>query len=743
MPAAAVGVLLAHQPLRAAEPRERSLNLAAVDDPLPARAPGEFNPDPGGGRNPGSVPADALPPEPTPAPTSLFEGPPLPVPKAPPVGGGSGANNPAVPPIRRDSRLPRPGLPAQGPDLVLRLGYPQYQFAAGNTGALPNVIPQVNRWQIPFGTVQRYEDRSVETPYATGIKMFDPYKASLLKGDAPILGQDIFLNLQINDQYFTEFRRIPVGSGVSAARPNSNEFFGRSESYTINNDLSFTIELFKGETAFKPIDWAIHLTPVFNINRSEFKETGILNPDPRGPNYDGNDNRLPQAISVGLPGGTILNPGDVNNFFNSGNSGLRPARSDDFSRTRYTQRDRTFFSLQEAFAEVHIKDLSENYDFVSARFGSQLFNADFRGFLFLDTNTGLRLFGNYDNNRIQYNFAWFNMREKDTYSGLNRVDARAQDVLIFNVYRQDFLRLFLPEADPRALGYTLQLSLAANLDHGGLHYDRNDNITRPAPIGYPIKEHEVNAFYFGWNGDGHIGKYNITHSFYQALGRDDANGIAGRSVAINAQMFALEVSQDRDYLRPKLSFLYASGDGNAKDGKAHGFDSILDNPTFIGSPFSFYSRQGFGLANTALSVKQPNSLLLDLRTSKTEGQANFVNPGTLLFGAGMDVEVTPKLKAQFNANYIRFVDTSSVQQALFTNKAARDLGYDISLGFTYRPTLTNNIIINAGFGAFLPGHGYRDIFRSLTRPVPGFTNTPAGEVDSFLYSGLIAVTLTY
>ena len=82
-------------------------------------------------------------------------------------------------------------------------------------------------------------------------------------------------------------------------------------------------------------------------------------------------------------------------------------------------------------------------------------------------------------------------------------------------------------------------------------------------------------FYLGFNGDGHIGWLNVTNSFYQALGHDVMNGIAGRSVNINAQQFAIELSRDFDYLRPKFSFLYASGDGNAK--QRHG-DRVRFHP---------------------------------------------------------------------------------------------------------------------------------------------------------------------
>ncbi len=53
------------------------------------------------------------------------------------------------------------------------------------------------------------------------------------------------------------------------------------------------------------------------------------------------------------------------------------------------------------------------------------------------------------------------MREKDTYSGLNTFDSRHQQVVIANMFRQDFLWK----------GYTAQVSLHMNFDDGGTHYD--------------------------------------------------------------------------------------------------------------------------------------------------------------------------------------------------------------------------------------------------------------------------------
>ena len=109
----------------------------------------------------------------------------------------------------------------------------------------------------------------------------------------------------------------------------------------------------------------------------------------------------------------------------------------------------------------------------------------------------------------------------------------------------------------------------------------------------------------------------------------------------------------------------------------------------------------------------------------------------------MDADITPKLKAFVNANYIWTATTDVTQEVLFTNHASNDIGLDCSFGLQWRPLLTDNIIISAGVGFLVPGQGYKDIYRTNTRPVPGFHNPPPGEVDDFLYSALVTVTLVY
>ena len=115
-----------------------------------------------------------------------------------------------------------------------------------------------------------------------------------------------------------------------------------------------------------------------------------------------------------------------------------------------------------------------------------------------------------------------------------------------------------------------------------------------------------------------------------------------------------------------------------------------------------------------------------------------------IFGLGAEFDVTPKLRSFLNANYILFAETDPIKTALLTDKVDNEVGWDLSLGFQYRPLLTDNIIFSAGFGVLIPGQGYKDIYKTSTDPVPGFDRTDRrGAVDDFLYSGLIAVTFTY
>ena len=227
-------------------------------------------------------------------------------------------------------------------------------------------------------------------------------------------------------------------------------------------------------------------------------------------------------------------------------------------------------------------------------------------------------------------------------------------------------------------------------------------------------------------GDGHFGRFNISNAFYWVTGKDSQNPLAGTSQNINAQMAAVELSYDRDWIRFRTSFFYASGDRNPYDHTAKGFDTILDNPNFAGGQFSYWQRQQIDLFGVGLVNRM--SLVPDLRSSKFEGQSNFVNPGLHLFNLGMDFELTPRSRLITNANYLEFDSTQVLQAYTFQNNIHPTIGVDLSVGLEYRPLLSDNIILTGGYACLLPGAGFKDLY-GTTSP---FTTSNASTTSASL-----------
>jgi len=92
-----------------------------------------------------------------------------------------------------------------------------------------------------------------------------------------------------------------------------------------------------------------------------------------------------------------------------------------------------------------------------------------------------------------------------------------------------------------------------------------------------------------------------------------------------------------------------------------------------------------------------------------------VNPGLFLVNAGATFDVTPKLKSFLNVNYLRFQRTAPIALLLFESPIHNSIGVDSSLGFQYRPALSENISITGGASALFPGQAFRDIFFGTTQ----------------------------
>lgn len=552
----------------------------------------------------------------------------------------------------------RPGYTPDLPD----------QMRQDNVGALrpppPQAFPGIED-QLPVP--DRW--RLIESLGVVKERWFDPYHQNTLKGDRPIdrskvpwlpiRGDDwFFVASAVSDTVF-EPRTFPIPVGVQTTeRPGSLDVFGKNRSFVLSQTLIAGAALIKGSTAFKPPDVEYRVTLAYNFNYVDVPERRVLDVRPSQPSH------------------------------------------------RYDN----FLGVQELFVDKHLGNDSDRYDFHSIRIGIQPFQSDFRGFLFNDSQLGIRLFGNRDNNRFQYNVAAFWRLEKDTNSGLNDITQSPRDDFIFtaNLYRQDF----------PFVGLTSQVSVTynRNREKNDIQIDHNGFPVRPALLG-DLRGREYDVTYLGYSADGRIGRINLTASFYATLGEDRNSFFTSKPAKIRAGFGAAELSYDHDWMRFRLSGLYATGDSDPYNDVEGGFDAIFENPIFGGADTSYWIRQTIPFAGggRVISLSGRNGILNSLRSSKEEGQSNFNNPGTVFVGAGADFDLSPETRVSVNANHLWFDNTAGLQVLRSEGSIPKDIGWDLSVAGIWRPKATQNIVGRLSAAVLLPGDGFKDLFENRER----------------------------
>lgn len=491
-------------------------------------------------------------------------------------------------------------------------------------------------------------------------RWWDPYNQNFLKGDIPIKGtHDLFFALTAVSDTVVEPRTFPIPVSVqTTSRPGSLDVFGRDTSLVLAQTFIVGASIIKGSTAYKPPEYEFRVALAFQDNYVDVPEKRVLHVEP----------------------------------------------------SKKTHRNDAFIGVQEVFLDYHLRNVSDRYDFDSLRVGIQPFSSDFRGFLFQDNQLGVRLFGNRDNNRFQYNLAAFWRIEKDTNSGLNDVTQRIRDDYVFvaNVYRQD---LPIP-------GMTSQLTVVHNRNREAneIQIDHNGFPVRPALIGN-LRGRDYDVTYLGYNADGRVGRINLTASAYYALGEDRNSIFTGRKAKIRSYFAAVEPSMDFDWIRVRLQGLYASGDKNPYDNRERGFDAIFENPQFAGSDTSYWIRQTIPFAGggRVIGVNGRNGILNSLRSSKEEGQSNFNNPGTVVFGGGADFDVLPELRISTNVQHIGMANTAVVQALRQEGSIPKSLGWDASVSTIWRPHMSQNMVFRASAAVFDAGKGFKDLFSNTAR----------------------------
>ncbi|WP_293858558.1 hypothetical protein [Sphingomonas sp. SCN 67-18] len=588
------------------------------------------------------------------------------------------------PPQQAEAAPPGPEIDADDSliDGRRRPGVPQSRLPDRVTQDNPGAVRPPPPEAFPTGEFPLPDRwRLLESLGVVKEKWFDPYHQNTYKGDRPLClpgdprtpeqprcrtpkflglkGHDWFLVVNGVSDTVVEPRSFPIPVGVQTTdRPGSLDVFGRSHSLVLSQTFIGGVALIKGATAFKPPDVEYRLTLAYNINHVAVPERRVLYVQP----------------------------------------------------SRGTTRTDQFLGVQEAFFDYHIRNVSDRYDFDSMRIGIQPFQADFRGFLFQDSQLGLRFFGTRDNNRFQYNLALFWRLEKDTNSGLNSVVQRPRDDFIAaaNLYRQD-----LPFP-----GITSQLSVTHNRNReaGRIEIDDNGFPVRPALLG-DLRGRDYDVTYLGYGADGRIGRMNLTLVSYLALGEDRNSIFTARPARIRSYFIAAEPSYDIDWVRVRLSGLLASGDGDPYDDKEGGFDAIFENPVFAGADTSYWIRQTIPFAGggRAIGVNGRNGILNSLRSSKEQGQSNFNNPGTMLLGAGADFDVAPTLRLSGNANHLWFHKTATLQALRSEGSIPRAIGWDLSAAAIWRPKATQNLVFRLSGAVLDPGKGFRDLFTNARR----------------------------
>lgn len=490
---------------------------------------------------------------------------------------------------------------------------------------------------------------------ALGVKdnPLNPYTQSTLKGDRPVF-DDWFITLEALSDTLVEPRSFPVPSGaVTTAHNGEQDKFGNPNQLVFNETFLPSFTITKGDTTFMPPEFEFRFTPAINYNYAHVEELGLLRADP----------------------------------------------------SKGTNRNDTFIGIQEAFVDYHLRNVSDRFDFDSVRVGIQPINLDFRGFLFQDDQLAFRLFGNRANNRFQYNVEYIRRVEKDTNSGLNDLSQplRRDNIVAANLFVQD-----LPVE-----GMTTEFSVTQNWNRDSdFYYDKNGFLVRPAAIG-DERPHKYNVTYFGLNNDGHLGRLNLSSSFYYAWGNDDHNMFSGEKAKIRSYFGAIEPSMDFDWIRLRASALYASGDHDPYGKTESGFDAIQENPQIAGADTSYWIRQSIPLiGGGGVALSNRNGVLPSLRSSGDEGQSNFINPGLTLLGVGTDLDILPELRLTFNFNHLWFNNPEVLEVLRQQPTVHKDIGWDLSSAITYRPFDTQNVIFRLSGAMLVPGAGFKDLYDS-------------------------------
>jgi len=245
---------------------------------------------------------------------------------------------------------------------------------------------------------------------------------------------------------------------------------------------------------------------------------------------------------------------------------------------------------------------------------------------------------------------------------------------------------------------------------------------------------QVSATYFGAAVNGVLGRMDLSAGVNYANGTDGNNLLTGTAQQINAGMGFIKADYPINYWKPHAIFLVATGDANAKGTTASGWDSVNDGTNLFGGQFSFFEGNNvvgtFNGANIFLS--RGNSVVPSLRNGNQS--SNFVNPGLVAMGVGLDVQLHPKVALTTNLNSFSFQQNPQSVFGAINAKLPNIIGSgthflnEANFGLFIRPGLADDFEINTGLSF--------DWFDQ------GMANALFGG-QTYVESAIIRFTLTY
>ena len=319
----------------------------------------------------------------------------------------------------------------------------------------------------------------------------------------------------------------------------------------------------------------------------------------------------------------------------------------------------------------------------------------------------MRLFGTRDNNRWQYNIAYFRRLEKDTNSGLN--DLGAAPARRRRVRRQP-VSAGLPGARVHLAGDACSTTATARTTSA--YYNQNDFIERPASLGREVpREYDVGLHRLQR-------RRPLRPAEPHDLGllrdrRGDAGRVRRRRTSTSARCSPRPSCRwTSTGSAPRISLLYGSGDDDPFDDRATGFDAVFENPQFAGADTSYWIRQAvplIGGGRVALSGR--NGVLAQPALLEGRGAVELHQSGhparraRRRHGRAADAARFAEREHAVLRRHRRCVEVARNQGPI-----DKHIGYDVSAALTWRPMMSQNIVLRASYATLLAGDGFDALF---------------------------------